>query len=105
MRPAAGIVSSHAITMSFATFQRTADVRLAAPTPTIAPVMVWVVETGMPRPVARNNVIDPAVSAQTPWRGERRVIRDPIVRTIRQPPNNVPSAMAPLQLITTQKGT
>ena len=30
-----------------------------APTPTIAPVMVWVVDTGMPRPVARNSVIAP----------------------------------------------
>ena len=34
--------------MLLATFQRTAETRRAAPTPTIAPVMVWVVETGMP---------------------------------------------------------
>ena len=52
-----------------------------------------------------NNVIDPAVSAQTPCVGVSRVIRDPIVRTIRQPPSRVPSAMAALQEITTQKGT
>ena len=35
--------------MLLATFQRTADSRRAAPTPTIAPVMVCVVETGMPQ--------------------------------------------------------
>src|SRR5436305_7907713 len=103
--PAAGSVITHATTTLLATFQRTAEVRRAAPTPTIAPVMVWVVETGMPRPVARNKVIDPAVSAHTPCTGASRVIREPIVRTIRQPPNKVPSAIAPLQLTTTQSGT
>src|SRR6266699_5559792 len=105
MRAAAGIVITQAITIRCATFQRTADALLAAPTPTIAPVIVWVVETGMPRPVARNNVIDPAVSAQTPCTGVSRVILDPIVRTMRQPPSKVPSAIAPLQLVTTQNGT
>src|SRR6185295_17298726 len=105
IHPAAGIVITQAITISCATFQRTADALRAAPTPTMAPVIVWVVETGMPRPVARNNVIDPAVSAHTPCTGASRVIREPIVRTIFQPPNKVPSAMAPLQLTTTQSGT
>ena len=37
-----------ATTMLLATLQRTAEIRRAAPTPMIAPVMVWVVETGMP---------------------------------------------------------
>ena len=60
------MVMTQAMTISRATFQRTAEARRAAPTPMIAPVMVWVVETGMPRPVAMNKVIDPAVSAQTP---------------------------------------
>lgn len=35
-----------------ATFQRTAETLRAAPTPTIEPVIVWVVETGMPSQVA-----------------------------------------------------
>ena len=34
--------------MPVATFQRTAETRRAAPTPTMALVMVWVVDTGMP---------------------------------------------------------
>ena len=64
---------TQAVTIWRATDQRTADSRRAAPTPMIAPVMVWVVETGMPRPVAINNVIEPAVSAQTPCTGVSRV--------------------------------
>ena len=43
-----GIVRSHAQTIRVATPQRTAEARLIEPTPTIAPVIVWVVETGMP---------------------------------------------------------
>ena len=40
-----------------------------APTPMIAPVMVWVVDTGMPKKVAMNRVAAPAVSAQEPPMG------------------------------------
>ena len=43
-----GIVSIHAQTMVPAIPQRTAVSRLVDPTPTIAPVMVWVVLTGIP---------------------------------------------------------
>jgi len=38
-------------------FQRTADTLRAAPTPMMQPVMVCVVETGMPSSVAANNVM------------------------------------------------
>ena len=38
-----------AVTISCATTQRTADTFFAAPTPMIEPVIVCVVETGMPR--------------------------------------------------------
>ena len=41
-----GMVSTHAAPMVRATPQRTADSRLVAPTPMIADVIVWVVETG-----------------------------------------------------------
>ena len=53
----------------------TADTRRAAPTPTIAPVMVWVVETGMPSAVAKNKVRAPPVSAQKPPTGLSLVMR------------------------------
>ena len=80
--------------MLAATPQRTADAWRVEPTPTIAPVMVCVVETGMPSPVARNSVMAPPVSAQKPPTGLSLVMRWPIVLTMRQPPNIVPIAMA-----------
>src|SRR3954449_10025826 len=101
----AGIVITQAYTIELATFQRTAETRRAAPTPTMAPVMVWVVETGTPRKVAMNSVAAPPVSAQKPCIGVSLVIRNPMVRTIRQPPINVPSAIADWQAMTTQNGT
>ena len=42
------MVSTQAQTMRIATPQRTAESFEVAPTPMIEPVMVWVVETGMP---------------------------------------------------------
>ena len=54
MRADAGIVTTHAITDCPATPQRTALRACAAPTPTMAPVIVWVVETGMPMAVRQN---------------------------------------------------
>src|SRR4026207_911571 len=94
MKPAAGRGIIHAITMLPATPQRTADTLLAAPTPVIAPVMVWVVDTGTPNEGARRSGAAPAVSAQKPWTGFKRVILEPIVRTMRQPPTSVPKPMA-----------
>ena len=47
----------------------------------------------------------PPVSAQKPCIGVSRVIFEPIVLTMRQPPNSVPSAIAAWQDITTQNGT
>src|ERR1700754_3610793 len=99
------MVMTQAYTIELATFQRTAETRRAAPTPTIAPVMVWVVETGTPRKVAMNRVIAPPVSAQNPCIGVNLVMRRPMVRTIRQPPISVPSAIEAWQASTTQNGT
>ena len=80
------MVKIHAHTMRRAIPQRTADNRLVAPTPTIAPVIVCVVLTGMPASEAENKVIAPAVSAQNPPTGLSLVMREPMVRTILQPP-------------------
>src|SRR5580658_10560799 len=99
------MVSTQAQTRLMVTPQRTADIRFVAPTPTIAPVIVCVVLTGMPRYCVRNKVIAPAVSAQTPSSGVTLVIRVPIVLTIRQPPLIVPSAIAEKQEIGTHVGT
>src|SRR3954452_8160383 len=104
MIAAMGIVRIHAQTMRPATPHLTAENRLAEPTPTIEPVMVCVVETGMPKLVAVNNVIEPAVSAQNPWTGWSLTIFVPIVLTMRQPPESVPSAMAAQAANSTQNG-
>ena len=47
-RADAGMVNIHAHTIRVATPQRTPDSRCVVPTPIIAPVMVWVVLTGIP---------------------------------------------------------
>src|SRR5688572_12195120 len=52
MSAEAGIVSSQAQTIWPATPQRTAEVRRVDPTPTIAPVIVWVVLMPTPASVA-----------------------------------------------------
>src|SRR6202140_4408187 len=94
MNAAAGILTSPAETIRVATPQRTADKRLTAPTPTVAPVMVWVVLTGIPARAVANKVIAPALSAQKPPTGFSLVIFCPIVWTMRQPPKYVPAAIA-----------
>ena len=100
-----GIVSTHAQTIFVATPQRTALSRFVAPTPIIAPVMVCVVLTGMPKCVAPKMVMAPAVSAQKPPTGLSFVSPTPIVLTILQPPDIVPAAIAAAHANFTQSGT
>ena len=88
-----------------ATRHRTADIRRAAPTPTIAPVMVCVVETGMPCAEAKKSVAAAALSAATPPDGCSLVSLNPIVFTIRHPPKRVPRAIAVCADRTTHSGT
>ena len=104
MIPAAGMVRTHAQTIRPATPHFTAEKRLAEPTPTIEPVMVCVVETGMPKYVAPKSVIAPAVSAQNPPTGCSLTIFVPIVLTIRHPPESVPRAIAAHAATSTQSG-
>ena len=105
MPKAPGMVSTQAHTTRPATPHRTADRRRAAPTPTMAPVMVWVVDTGMPAADVANSVAAAADSAATPPDGCRRVIFEPIVFTMRHPPVSVPRPMAVCAESTTQSGT
>src|SRR5512136_62999 len=104
MNAAPGMVKIQDQTMRSVTPQRTADMRLAAPTPEIAPVMTWVVLTGMPRLVERKMLVAAAVSAQKPSIGLNLVIFCPMVLTILQPPLNVPRAIEACALRTTQSG-
>ena len=67
---------------------------MAAPTPEMAPVMTWVVLTGIPAWVATKMLMALAVSAQKPSIGRSLVIFWPMVLTMRQPPDRVPRAIA-----------
>ncbi len=88
------MVITHAQMMLIVSPHLTADKRFVKPTPIIEPVIVCVVETGMPKYWVKNNVNAPAVSALTPSSGVILVIREPMVLTIRQPPDIVPKAIA-----------
>src|SRR5579859_5325616 len=105
MRAAPGMVRTQAQTMRRVTPQRTAERRRVAPTPTMAPVMVWVVLTGMPKTAFAMIVSPPAVSAANPPNGVSLVMRWPMVLMMRQPPAIVPPAMARQQQTITQSGT
>ena len=103
--PDAGIVKIHAHTMLRATPQRTAAMLCREPTPTIEPVIVCVVDTGIPKKVAANKVTALADSAQNPLMGFNLVIFMPIVFTIRHPPKKVPKAMTKFHKTMTHCGT
>ena len=98
------MVNIQAQTIRLATPQRTALSRRSDPTPIIAPVIVCVVLTGMPKAVEINKVTAAPDSAQKPSTGFSFATFCPIVLTIRQPPNIVPRAMAAWQRSTTAKG-
>ena len=87
MAAAAGRVITQATTMSPATPQRTALRRFVAPTPMMEVVIVCVVETGAPKPMAAT-YRNPAatLSATKPWAGSRSMTFEPRVAMIRVPP-------------------
>src|SRR5881392_2745344 len=91
---APGIVRIHAHTTRPATPHRTAESRWVEPTPTMAPVIVCVVDTGIPCAAVKNSVAAAAVSALAPPTGWSFVILEPIVWTILHPPSKVPHAIA-----------
>src|SRR5258708_8192818 len=97
MKAEPGMVKIHAQTMFPATPQRTAESFCTEPTPMIDPVMVCVVDTGMPSAVARNRVIAPLPEAQKPPTGFNLVIRMPLALTIPQPPKHAPPPTPPPQ--------
>src|SRR4051794_15614673 len=103
--PAAGNVTSQATEILPKIRQLTEAPELAVPVPVIAPATVCVVDTGAPIAVEPNNATAAAVSAVNPLTGRSGVMRWPIVRTIRQPPDEVPSAMAVAAASATHSGT
>src|SRR5580704_6716643 len=98
MKAAQGRVRIHAMTIRSPQIQRTERTPRVVPTPRIEPVIAWVVEMGIPpmdvKPII---VAAAAVSAQKPPTGVRRVMLEPMVLTIRHPPNIVPKPIAAWQ--------
>src|SRR5665648_675674 len=89
------MVSTQATAMFPATHQRTADARCGDPTPMIAEVIVWVVDTGAWKAYAVGYSTDAATdSATKPRAGSSSITRRPSVRMIRQPPEYVPNEIA-----------
>lgn len=89
-----GMVKIQAQIKLMVTPQRTAETLFTTPTPTIDPVMVCVVETGIPKCSVIPKVTAPAPSAATPSSAVTLVIFDPIVFTIFHPPLMVPNDIA-----------
>jgi hypothetical protein len=66
----------------------------ATPEPMIDEAAAWVVEMGMPMPVAPKIAVTAPMLAANPELARNVVIRRPIVSMIFQPPHTVPAAMA-----------
>ena len=79
--------------------------RRVRPTPMIAPEMECVVDTGTPQLEAVRITVEAAASAANPCSGLSLIILWPRVLMMRQPPDAVPSAMAPAQESFTHSGT
>ena len=90
----AGMVIIQAQTILLPIPHLTADMRLTAPAPIIAPDIAWVVLVGTPKWARTARMDAPPVSATKPWYGFNCVIFIAIVFTIRQPPKNVPRLIA-----------
>ena len=90
----AGMVTIHATTIRLPTPHLTAERRLVAPTPIMAPDIVCVVLTGMPRAAVANKTDAAPVSALNPWDGSSLVILVAMVFTILHPPKKVPNEIA-----------
>src|SRR5699024_1276907 len=67
MRPHPGKVKNQVSIIALTAPELMADRRLTAPTPMMALVLVWVVDTGMPSRLEYSRQSAPARSAQKPW--------------------------------------
>src|SRR6266403_835419 len=103
-RAAPGIVSTQAQTMRRVIPQRTAERRREAPTPTMAPVMVCVVLTGMPKAAVPTRVSPPAVSAAKPPKGLGLERRRPLCFEKRHPPPMGPPGKAKGEQMDSREG-
>lgn len=104
-RAVTGTVITQATTICWAVLQRTAENRLAEPTPIMEEEMTWVVLTGNLSKVAIIMIVADEKSAAKPLAGSSLMMRVPIVLIILQPPTDVPNAMVKAQENFTHRGT
>lgn len=104
IKPQQGKVSSHAATMFLAMPQFTRLKLFDAPTPMMAAVEQWLVETGMPVIEATNSVITVEMEAATPWYFSSVTMSMATDLMMRLPPSSVPREMASEQRIISHRG-
>ena len=86
IRPQPGKVSSQVMPISLTTEKLMAERRLTAPTPMMAVVLAWVVETGMPKTELISRLTEAARSAEKPWYFSRLTMSMPTDLMIFFPP-------------------
>ena len=96
MSPQPGKVNTQVSTMSFTTPKLMADNRLTAPTPIMALVLVWVVDTGMPNTLESSRHSAADRSAEKPWYFSSFTISMPTALMIFSPPTLVPMPITAL---------
>src|SRR5690349_20757856 len=97
MPPQMGMVIIHAQSILSATLHLIALRRLVAPVPITEPDMTWVVESGIPWPVAASITIEAVVCAENPCTGSSFTMFFPSVLMMRQPPVETPRAIVTAQ--------
>jgi hypothetical protein len=105
IRAVMGRVRTQAVKISPATPQRTFDNLSAEPTPIMAELTTWVVETGPPRRAAPKITVAEVTWDVKPWMGRMRYIFAPKVLIIRHPPVAVPKDMDAALSAITHQGT
>ena len=88
-----GMVITQATTISTTT-RRFTPLPEATPEPITEDAAAWVVEIGMPIPVAPKMAVTAPMLAARPELARSVVIRSPMVSMIFQPPQTVPTAIA-----------
>ena len=102
--PQPGNVKIQVSIISFTTPKLMADRRFTAPTPMMALVFVWVVDTGIPETLASSKQKAPARSAENPWNFSSFTMSIHTDLMIFSPPTLVPTHITMEQSIISHTG-
>ena len=104
IRPHPGKVKIQVSIISFTTPKLMAEILFTAPTPMIALVLVWVVDTGIPKRLESRRQKAADKSAENPWYFSSFTISIPTDLMIFSPPTLVPIPMTVLHSSISQTG-